>query len=232
MTRLLTQQDHDRIAAAITAAEARTSGEIYCIVAHSVATYRWIPVTLAAVAVLLTPLIVSLFAPDLHRWPVIGTDWSSGNLTGTDADAAVALGLRALSLLQIAIFAVVAMLAWPRRVRLWLAPPAMRRRKVLHAARSQFLAQGLEQTRDRTGLMLFIALAERQAVLIADEGIDSRVEQDVWDDTVAQLTKAAGAGHVVEGLAAAIDQCGDILARHFPPESLPVDQLPNRVVEL
>ncbi|GLS22560.1 membrane protein [Labrys miyagiensis] len=232
MARLLTQEDHDRVAAAITAAEARTSGEIYCIVAHSVATYRWIPVTLAAVAVLLTPLAVSLFAPDLHRWPLLGTDWTSGNLTAADADAAVKTGLRALSLLQIAVFVIVAALSWPHAVRLRLAPPPMRRHKVLHTARSQFLAQGLQQTRDRTGLMLFIAMAERQAVLIADQGIDSRVEQSVWDDTVVQLTKAAGAGQIVDGLVTAIGRCGDILAQHFPPESQPLNQLPNRVVEL
>jgi putative membrane protein len=117
-------------------------------------------------------------------------------------------------------------------VRLRLAPPPMRRRKVLHTARSQFLAQGLQQTKDRTGLMLFIAMAERQAVLIADEGIDSKVEQPVWDDTVAQLTRSAGAGQIVDGLVTAIGQCGDILAQHFPPESQPLNQLPNRVVEL
>ncbi len=232
MARLLTQQDHDRIAAAITSAEARTSGEIYCIVAHSVATYRWIPVTLAAVAVLLTPLAVSLFAPGLHRWPLLGTDWTSGNLTDADADAALKIGLRVLSLLQIAVFVIVATLAWPRPVRLWLAPPPMRRRKVLHAARGQFLAQGLQQTAGRTGLMLFVAMAEKQAVLIADEGIDSKVDQAVWDDAVAQLTKAAGAGQIVDGLVSAVGQCGDILATHFPPESQPLDQLPNRVVEL
>ena len=232
MARLLTQEDHNRIAAAITAAEARTSGEIYCIVAHSVATYRWIPVTLAAVAVLLTPLAVSLFALDLHRWPLLGADWTSGNLTTADADAALKTGLRVLSLLQIAVFVIVAAITWPHRIRLWLTPPPMRRQKVLHAARSQFLAQGLQATTERTGLMLFIAMAERQAVLIADEGINSKVEQDVWDNTVAGLTKAAGAGRIVEGLVAAIGQSGDILAAHFPPESQPLDQLPNRVVEL
>jgi putative membrane protein len=232
VARLLTSEDHTRIAAAITAAEARTSGEIYCIVAHSVATYRWIPVTLAAVAVLLTPLAVSLFAPDLHRWPLLGTDWTSGNLTTADADAALKTGLQVLSLLQIAVFVIVAAITWPHRIRLWLTPPPMRRQKVLHAARSQFLAQGLQATTERTGLMLFIAMAERQAVLIADEGINSKVEQDVWDNTVAGLTKAAGAGQIVEGLVAAIEQSGDILATHFPPESQPLDQLPNRVVEL
>ena len=52
--------DHERIAAAITAAEARTSGEIYCVVTHAVATYRWIPVTLAAVAVTVEPEAGSL----------------------------------------------------------------------------------------------------------------------------------------------------------------------------
>ena len=234
MAPLLTTADHERITAAIAAAEAKTSGEIYCVVTHAVATYRWIPVTLAAVAVLLTPLAVGLFAPGLHRWPLIGAggDWASGNLTPADADAAMRVGLRVLAALQVVVFIVVAALSWPQRMRMLLAPPPMRRAKVLHAARDQFLAQGLQQTRDRTGLLLFIAMQERQAVLIADEGIDAKVDQEVWNSTVAGLTRAAAAGQPVEGLITAIGQCGAILARHFPPEAVPVDQLPNRVVEL
>lgn len=232
MTRVLTQDDHRHIAAAISAAEAKTSGEIYCVVSHAVASYRWIPVTLGAVAVLLTPVLIGLLAPGLLHVSLFGADWSSGNFSQADMASSLRRGLLTVSLIQIAVFAVVTALSWPQRVRLWFAPPPMRLHKVMLAARSQFLAQGLQQTADRTGLLLFIAMAERQAVLIADDGIDAKVEQQVWDDTIAGLTEAAAAGRLAEGLVTAIGQCGNLLAQHFPPESQPRNQLPNRVVEL
>lgn len=232
MTRVLTQEDHRRITAAITAAEANTSGEIYCVVSHAVASYRWIPVTLGAVAVLLTPVLIGLLAPGLLHASLFGVDWSSGNFSQADMVSGLRKGLLTLSLIQIAVFTLVTALSWPWRVRLWFAPSPMRRHKVMLTARSQFLAQGLQQTADRTGLLIFIAMAERQAVLIADEGIDAKVEQQVWDDTVTGLTKAAATGRLADGLVTAIGQCGNLLAQHFPPESQPRNQLPNRVVEL
>lgn len=232
MKTVLTPQDHQHIADAIAAAEATTSGEIYCVVARTVATYRWIPVTLAATVALAILPLVGLLAPDPQSWPLIGSNWRSGNVVAGDIATTLGHALYVLGLVQLGAFIVVAALTWPLRVRLWFTPKAMRRHKVWHTARNQFLAQGLQYTSARTGMMLFVALGERQAVLIADEGINAKVEQQVWEATVAELTKAAGEGHLADGLVAAVGQCGRLLAQHFPPEAQPLNQLPNRVVEL
>ena len=232
MTTLLGKEDHRLIAQAIAAAEARTTGEIYCVVARQLGAYRWVPYAFGAFAALLTPLAVWLLAPDAHRWPLIGEGWSSGNLTALDIDKAVATGLLAQGILQVVVFCLGFLAGLPLRIRLLLVPRGMRRAEAERAALQQFLAQGLQKTTRRTGVLLFVALAERQAVLIADEGINAKVGAQVWAETIAALTEAARRGHLAEGLVEAIAACGTALAQHFPAEGPSLNELPNRVVEL
>jgi len=232
MTMLLGKEDHQHIAQAIAAAEARTTGEIYCVVARQLGAYRWVPYALGAFAALLTPLAVWLLAPDAHRWPLIGEGWSSGNLTPLDIDNAVATGLLAQGILQVVAFCLGFLIGLPLRIRLSLVPRGMRRIEAERAALQQFLAHGLQKTSRRTGVLLFVALAERQAVLIADEGINAKVGADVWAGTVSALTDAARHGRLAEGLVEAIATCGTALAAHFPAEGPSLNELPNRVVEL
>ena len=232
MAKLLREADHQRIAAAIKVAESQTDGEIYCVVARQAATYRWLPFALAGLAALCVPILVSVAAPAAHRWPLLGESWVSGNLSTFDVDHAVAIALLGQALLQVAVFAVVFALLLPQAVRLRLAPRSIKRAEVQRAALQQFLAQGLQRTSRRTGVLIFVSIAERQAVLLADEGINAKVAQSVWDDVVAGLTAAAAAGSLCDGFVTAVAQCGAVLAAHFPPNSLNVNELPDRVVEL
>ena len=232
MAKQLLEEDHRRIAEAIAAAEAGTSGEIYCVVAGQASAYRWVPVAVAVLAALVTPFLVALLAPAAHRWPVFGETWTSGNLTTLDIDHAVSAALQGQAVLQIIVFAVVLALALPRAVRLVLTPRGIKRGLVHQAALQQFLAHGLQRTRGRTGILIYVALAERQAVLLADEGINAKVSQTVWDEAIGALTHAAGTGRIADGFVTAIGQCGAVLARHFPPEPDDVNELPDRIVEL
>jgi putative membrane protein len=132
--------------------------------------------------------------------------------------------------------AVVLVLAWLlfsiAPIRRALTPRWLKRERVHRAALDQFRARGLHLTRDRTGVLIFLSEAERQAEIVADEGIQSKVAADAWATPVAELAAAARAGRVADGIAAAVNQCGALLATHFPPRTDDVDELPNRVVEI
>jgi putative membrane protein len=232
MAKLLEKADHRRIAEAIRVAEAQTDGEIYCVVAGQVATYRWVPFAFAGLAALCVPILAALVAPAAHRWPLLGEGWTSGNLNALDVDQAVAVALLGQALLQALVFAAVFALALPKAVRVALTPRPIRRIEVQRAAVQQFLARGLQRTSRRTGVLIFVAIAERQAVLLADAGINAKVAQSVWDEAVAGLTAAAGAGRLADGFVAAVAQCGAVLAEHFPPLADPVNEIPDRVVEI
>jgi len=96
----------------------------------------------------------------------------------------------------------------------------------------QFLAQGLHRTENRTGVLIFASAAERYAEIVADAVINAKVTPEVWDNAVAALTSAIKAGRPGDGFVAAIEQCGAVLAQHFPPGAMNRNELADKLVEI
>ena len=80
----------------------------------------------------------------------------------------------------------------------------------------QFLAHGLHTTQDRSGVLIFVSLAEHYAEVIADAGINEKVDQSQWDSMIAVLVDCARQGRVADGFVQVIEVCGTLLAEHFP----------------
>jgi putative membrane protein len=200
----ISKEDHAAIAAAIRAAEQRTSGQIVCVLMRSSSEYFYVPMLWAALLALASP------------WPLIAlTQWS----------------VQRIFLLQIVVFAVaVVVLSWPP-LRIALVPPAVRRARAHRAAIEQFFARGLTLTRDRTGVLIFVSLAERYARIIADEGIAAKVGNREWQVAIDALTAHMRDGRIAQGFLAAIERCGAVLATHAPPTGAG-DELPDRIYVL
>ena len=94
----------------------------------------------------------------------------------------------------------------------------------------QFLAHGLHVTRERTGVLIFAALSDRQVEVVADEGIHSKVDQAIWADAVEALAKGMKRNDPASGFEAAIGLCGDVLAEHFPPRTENPNEIEDRLV--
>jgi putative membrane protein len=202
---MISEADKARVADAIRAAETKTSGEIFCVVAQHASDYRLVPLAWAALAALIVP------APLIYLtlWPAA-----------------------AIYLVQLLVFVIVAIALSRPGMRYRLVP---RRAKHDHAhalAMRQFFAQGLHHTEQRTGVLIFASVAERYAEIVADAGINAKVEPRVWDEAIAALIAGIKEGRAGEGFVAAIAQCGDVLAQHFPPGALNRDEVPNKLVEI
>lgn len=78
-------------------------------------------------------------------------------------------------------------------------------------AENAFLEEEVFNTRQRTGIMIFISFFEHEVMVMADRGISKVVEQKQWDLIVADLVSQMRAGKIIEGLEAGIKQCGDLL---------------------
>jgi putative membrane protein len=78
-------------------------------------------------------------------------------------------------------------------------------------AENAFLEEEVFNTRQRTGIMIFISFFEHEVIVMADKGISKVVEQQEWDNIVAGLIAQIRDGKIVEGLEAAIKRCGGIL---------------------
>ena len=108
---------------------------------------------------------------------------------------------------------------------------AMHRRAHVEAMR-QFLAQGIHLTEHRTGVLIFVSVAEHHAEIVADSGINAKVTAEAWQDAINAIVEAIKHGRPGDGLIGAVERCGTVLAEHFPPGAINRDELPNKVVEM
>lgn len=130
---------------------------------------------------------------------------------------------------QIAALAVGYWLAGRRSLLRLLIPSGIRAAAVGRAARLAFLEEGLIETRDRTGILIYVSLLEHRVEVLADRGIDREVEDGSWDGVVATILAGIRERRAEQGLIDAIGQCGDLLASNFPPRPDDTDELANRV---
>jgi putative membrane protein len=197
----ISAQDRERIASAIHAAEAKTSGEIVCVLAQTSSDATALPVLIAAAAALALPwLLVAFTAMTVHR---------------------------ILSLQILMFLSLVVLLCLPR-VRIALMPRKARRAVAHRVAMEQFTARGIARKKDRSGILIFVSLAERYARIIADEGIAARVPQSKWQGAIDALVAHMRDGRIVDGFVTAIDVCGNELASHFPRAETSRDELADR----
>jgi putative membrane protein len=75
-------------------------------------------------------------------------------------------------------------------------------------------------------------LTEHYAEILADAGIADRVHGDLWRGIIRELTGAIKEGRIADGLMAAVQRSGAILAEHAPSRPGDEDELPNKVILL
>ncbi|HEY3167522.1 MAG TPA: TPM domain-containing protein, partial [Candidatus Binatia bacterium] len=97
-------------------------------------------------------------------------------------------------------------------------------------ALASFTEHGLHYTRDHTGILILVSLLERRVEVLADRGINAKVEAGIWQEIVKILTDGLKSNHACDAYCKAIERCGEILAAHFPRQSDDKDELPNRLV--
>jgi putative membrane protein len=227
---LLSEADHQRIDAAVAAAERATSGEIFCIVTDEVSEYREVPLAWAAGAALLLPPLALLlgFRPDALL-DVFTGGWDAAH--GSAAQA-VTRTLFTYVALQTAVFVLTALLVSVPAVRRRLTPKSLKRERVHKAALEQFLAKGLHLTRERTGVLVFAALDDHWIEVLADEGVASKVDGHVWGEAVRAAVERLKSGDAGGGFVRAVELCGAVLAEHFPSSQDNPNELPDRLVEI
>ncbi len=197
--------DQTRIAEAITSVERKTSAEIVAVVAADSGSYLHVPFLWAALAALIVP------------WPLIYFTWWP---------------VQWIYVVQLAVFAALVLALFPRSIRLRLVPRSVRHDRAHRRAVEQFLVQNLTTTKGRTGVLIFVSIAERYAEIIPDIGIAKKVDAGAWQGIVDKLTGDIGEGRPTEGFVTAIESVGAHLVKHFPPGSHDPKQLPNHLIVL
>ena len=188
---VLTAEDHAAVTAAIRAAEKHTSAQFVCVLARASSEYAHVPILWSSALALLAP------------WPLI---------------ILTQLSVQRIFAVQLAVFIVFALLFLWMPLRFALVPRPVRRARAHRAALEQFVLRRVAHTKHRTGVLIFVSLAERYARIVADEGIAEKVNAAEWQTAIDALIGQLRNGRIADGFAAAIERCGAVAAAHAPPD--------------
>jgi putative membrane protein len=188
---LFSASDLTRIRQAVAQAEHCATGEIVPYLVARIDDYpvaRWRAATLGA-------LTLALIAAATHHfsglWGIPGVLWIA-------FPALLGAGLG------------YALTARPGIARRFITDADIERRVQLRAE-AAFLEEEVFATARRTGILLFVAVYEQRALVLADTGIHRQVPDGTWQTLIDDLIGAIRAGRAAAGLCNAIARCGEVL---------------------
>lgn len=74
-----------------------------------------------------------------------------------------------------------------------------------------FVSEEIFKTKDRTGILIFISLFEREVLVIGDAGINAKVTPDKWSSIVKTIVDGIKSNQFAKALHTAILNCGTLL---------------------
>jgi len=221
---MFSEADRIRIGAAVTAAEANSDGEIVTVVSGQSDSYNDV-VLHWAVLVLFLAVAVAAAIPGrlILLLDVVAGGWD----TWTPGE------LIAILLVVLAVkFLIARWIFGLRPIRLALTPPGTKARRVRRRGLLLFRLATENRTRAKTGVLLYLSLAEHRAEIIADAAINAKVTPETWGEAMAALIEAVKDGRPGDGMVASIGKIGQVLAEHFPRSPDDTNELPDRLILL
>lgn len=222
---LLTEADHARISAAVHDAELHSAGEIVTILSERSDGYTDVALAWAALVAFTALTVLSLFPhfylPLIDR--VLGRwehEWPPQAVLVVAAMAAMA---KFGSMLALQLWQPLKWLLVPRHIK----AARVRARAVMC-----FKVGAERRTTGRTGVLIYVSLAEHRAEIVADAAIASKVSGEVWGEAMAALLTGLRHGRAADGLVDAVGKVGVVLAQHFPRADDDVNELPDRLIEV
>src|SRR5690242_8405684 len=176
----LTDADRDKVSAAITAAEGNSSGEIVAVATpisdayHDVALH-WALVPLFAV------LAWAAWRPTALVW------WYDFLFGGWSPDPTLSQLLTLLMVFAALKFTIALLILKWVPLRLLLTPAATKHRRVRRRAIAIFQAAAAGRTAHKTGVLIYLSLAERRAEIVADEAILKVTDDHSWGEAMTAL---------------------------------------------
>jgi len=221
----LSDADRDKVSAAIAAAESNSSGEIVAVATpisdayHDVALH-WALIPLFAV------LAWAAWRPTALVW------WYDFLFGGWSPDPTMSQLLTLLMFFAALKFTVALLILKWMPLRLLLTPGATKHRRVRRRAISIFKAAAEKRTAGKTGILIYLSMAERRAEIVADEAIVKVTDEHTWGEAMNALITDVRDGRPGDGIVAAIERVGSVLAEHFPRSAADCNEIPDKLIEL
>lgn len=205
---VLKEEDLPKISEAIRRAELKTTGEIVPVIVHRSSVIGHVPLMFTLVFLV---LLLVFEIPQLDVFEELNAYWFL---------FFVAVGSFALA-------QVLSRSMWIQRIFVPVGDQAI---QVQERAMIEFYQQGIGKTAGNTGILLFLSIMERRAVVLADEAIARRLPQEAWHQVCSTLVEGIKHEHTAEALIAAIHKSGELLTQHFPAQGENEDELSNQLI--
>jgi putative membrane protein len=225
MAGYLSDDDHARISAAVSAAEAHTSGEIVTILTRRSDGYTDVALAWSVLVAFTAIVVLSLF-PDFYLGlfdRVTGSwanEWTPGEIFALAAGVGI-LKFVAVLLLQL----------W-QPLKFWLIPGPIKSARTRARALTCFKVGAERRTQIRTGILIYLSMSEHRAEIVADETIAQLVGSADWEQAMAAMLGHIRDGRISDGMIAAVEKVGEVLALHCPRSDDDVNELPDRLIEV
>lgn len=221
----LNEADHARVSAAVAAAEATTDGEIVSVVTPLSDSYHDVGLHWALLVLLGT---LAIFA----AWPPLLNFWFDLFFGGWGPEPSLRELLTLLMVLAVLKFTAVLLILRYMPLRLALTPRATKARRARRRAIEIFKAAAERRTEGRTGILIYLSMGEHRAEIVADQAITKVTSPEAWGEAMAALLAEVKAGRVADGIIAAVEEVGVVLAEHFPKSAGNPNELPDKLIEL
>ena len=206
-----TAEDRRRIQEAVREAEKKISGEIVPYVVNRSDTYGGALWLAAACGGVLGALVVWVVHEMTMGWVPLGA-----------LEELAIVGVFAVAGALLANFSSAALRFFAGR--------AVIEQRVARRAAEAFTTEQVFATKDRTGILLFVSLAEHRVLVVADTGIHRKVADGTWEGVVATVVNGIRAEKAADGMIEAMRECMSILEKHgFNVRPDDRDELPDHL---
>ena len=221
----LSDEDHGRVSKAISAAEAQSDGEIVAVITDLSDPYHDVALPWS-VLVLFGVLAWAAACPSCLTW------WFDAFMGGWESEPTLRELLTFLMILAVVKFTAVLLILKYMPLRLALTPGGTKTRRVRRRAISIFKAGAERRTIGRTGILIYLSMGEHRAEIIGDEAITAVTSPETWGEAMAALITEVEAGRPGDGIVAAVEHIGTVLAEHFPKSGTDTNEIPDKLIEL
>lgn len=93
-----------------------------------------------------------------------------------------------------------------------------------------FYGLKMNETDDRNGVLIYVAIKDRQLAIYGDEGINQRVDSTYWQNAVQLMKQAFKNEDYPAGICNAAKVIGETLQKEFPYTNEDKNELPDEIV--
>ena len=101
----------------------------------------------------------------------------------------------------------------------------------LDRAAEVFAALNMHKTAAQNGVLVYVALKDRQLAILGDQGIHQKVGQEFWNQQVRHILADFNKSDYAGGIASIVTEIGHALETHFPyHRGTDTNELPDDIV--